>query len=74
MILNIETKKEQPHLRFGLGDKVFLKSDENRKTAMTITRYVLLWDDDESDDYFVSWLNSQGKPEQMSVPDAALTK
>ena len=42
--------------------------------VITITRYVLLWDDDESDDYFVSWLNSQGKPEQMSVPDAALTK
>lgn len=74
MIVDIETKKAQSHLRFKLGDKVFLTSDEKKKRPMTITRYSLLMDDDETDDYFVSWLNSQGKPEQMAVPDAALTK
>lgn len=73
-MIDIETKKAQPHLRFKLGDKVFLSSDEKKKRPMVITRYCLLVDDDETDDYFVSWLNSQGKPEQISVPDAALTK
>lgn len=73
MRINIEMKQAQQHLRFRLGDTVYFKSDEKRKRPLTIVRYSLIWDDDETDDYFVSWLNSQGKPEEMAVPDAALT-
>jgi hypothetical protein len=71
--MSIADKQEQPHLRFHLGDKVFLKSDEKKRTPMTIIGYSLLFDDEDCSDYRCSWLNSQKKLESELFPDAALT-
>lgn len=54
MNYDFEAKAIKPHLRFKVGDVIYLNSDVERKCPMTITRYVLY--EDETD-YTVSFLD-----------------
>lgn len=65
-----EKKCCKPFLKLKIGDEVFLKSDIERKYLMMITDYQL--DDDGCNDYYCTWLNSQGKRESASFPEECL--
>lgn len=70
---NIELEKMtfKPFLKYKIGQVVFLKSDQDKSHPMTIKDYDL--DDDNCTDYYVTWLNSQGKAEHESYPEECLT-
>lgn len=69
---NIELEKMtfKPFLKYKIGDVVYLLSDVEKKTSMVIKDYDL--DDDNCTDYYVTWLNSQGKPEIECYPEECL--
>ncbi len=59
----------KPNLRFNIGDVVYMKSDINRKTPMTITNYD---DPDDVSDYVLRYLTSQKIMETVYLADSAL--
>jgi uncharacterized protein YodC (DUF2158 family) len=60
----------KPHLKYNLGDQVFLKSDKKRKFPMLITDFDV--DEDYTSDYYCKWMNSQGSIEQECFPEECL--
>jgi uncharacterized protein YodC (DUF2158 family) len=66
----IEAKAIKPHLKFDIGDVVFLKSDTKKTCPMTITGFIIM---DDDNDYVLSWMNSQKVQEKSFFPDRALT-
>ncbi len=69
-IIELEKKTYKPFLKFQIGDVVFIKSDIDKKYPMLIKDYDL--DDNNCSDYFVTWMNSQGKAEHESYPEECL--
>ena len=67
-----EIRVYKPHLRFIIGDLVFLKSDLKRLTAMTITNYDS--ESDENFDYVLKYFTSQKMIQTVFLPDEALTE
>lgn len=57
------------YLRFDLGEIVFIKSDKKKKVPMTVTKILML---DEEEDYVVSWLSSQKTIERDFLSDKTL--
>ena len=60
----------KPHLRYKIGDVVYLQGDISKKCPMTITSYLI---HDDYADYGVRWPNSQNTMETDCLPDVALT-
>lgn len=48
-------RKFKKKLRFDIGDIVYLKSDESKRSPMTITGFELF---EQEYDYFCSWVKS----------------
>lgn len=71
MNCDFEARALKPHLRFNIGDVVFLNSDTARLCPLTVSRYVLF--EDETD-YLVQWVNSFGGLGNDSFADQALTQ
>jgi hypothetical protein len=67
-----EIRVYKPHLRFKIGDLVFLKSDLKKLTAMTITNYDS--ECDENFDYVLKYFTSQKMIQTVFLPDVALTE
>jgi len=61
--------KKTKGLKYDLGQVVYLTSDLNFTTPMTITHYSM----SDDHDYVVKWLNSQKKMEYMMVFEDAIT-
>ncbi|HPT21942.1 MAG TPA: hypothetical protein PLR88_08365 [Bacteroidales bacterium] len=60
----------KPHLRFDIGDIVYLKSDLKKKCPMTVMGFITM---DDYFDYSVSWMNSQRVQERSLFHDKSLT-
>ena len=58
------------HLRFDLGDIVYLRSDTTRKTAMVVSGFHLF---DQDDDYTCTWINSDKELRSETFKDKILT-
>lgn len=65
-----EAKAIKPHLRFDIGDVVYLKSDLKKKCPMTIMGFITM---DDDFDYSASWMNSQRVQERSLFHDKSLT-
>lgn len=62
-------KKFKKHLRFDVGDIVFLKSDVNKKCPMTVSQFELF---DSDKDYYCTWTTSQMNVDCRSFKDKTL--
>lgn len=69
-ILKLELEMNKPHLAYKLGEVVFLKSDTDRQFPMLITNYEP--DEDFTADYWVTWLDANGKTQNESFPEECL--
>ena len=68
--IQLEKETFKPNLKYSIGDTVYLKTDTDRKWQMLIINFEI--EEDLCNDYFVKWLNSQGKPEQAGFPEECL--
>ena len=70
--LRLEKETFKPHLKYNIGDTVFLKTDTDKKWPMMIIDFDT--EEDLTSDYFTKWMNSQGKTEQGNFPEECLIK
>jgi hypothetical protein len=66
-----QIKRTKPHLRFSIGDVVYLKSDTHHEKPMTIKNLLNINYDRE--DYVVAFWNEKGDLLKELLPDEILT-
>ncbi len=66
----LQRESQKPHLRFRIGDVLYLNGDLKRKCPLTVSSYIFFEDEK---DYVVVFPNSQNKMEKEFLSDKALT-
>ena len=70
--IELEKNTFKPHLKYNLGDQVFLKTDKKKEWPMLIVDFDT--DEDMCSDYYCRWMNTKGETEQDSFPGECLIK